>query len=333
MMNAPRVESVVPNAPAVAAPPWKKAALAVAVALSFGLPFLISDYTLFQSGQVCSYAIALLGLNILTGYNGQISLGHSAFFAAGGYTTAILIDRFGLAYGWTVPASGALCFAVGFLFGLPALRLAGTYLALATFALALSVPQILKHFGEWTGGTQGMVVPKPDAPPMLHLNSDQWIYYLTLGCLLLLMLVAWNLLRGRIGRAIVAIRDNPVASQALGINNALYKTLCFGLSAAYTGVAGSLAALSVGFVSPDSFTALLSITLLVGVVVGGLASIAGAVLGAIFIQFMPSAAYEISKAAPWAIYGVSLIICMYAMPGGAASLLTNVWRRAARRFR
>ena len=128
MMNAPRVESVVPDAPAAAAPPWKKAALAALVALACGLPFAISDYTLFQSGQVCSYAIALLGLNILTGYNGQISLGHGAFYAAGGYTTAILINRFGLAYGWTVPASGALCFAVGFLFGLPALRLAGTYL-------------------------------------------------------------------------------------------------------------------------------------------------------------------------------------------------------------
>jgi len=140
-------------------------------------------------------------------------------------------------------------------------------------------------------------------------------------------------LRGRIGRAIVAIRDNPVASQALGVHNALYKTLCFGLSAAYTGVAGSLAALSVGFVSPDSFSALLSITLLVGVVVGGLASIAGAVLGAIFIQFMPSAAYEISKAAPWAIYGVSLIVCMYVMPGGAAGLMSNAWRRATRRLR
>ena len=332
MMNAPRVESVVPDAPAAAVPPWKKAALAALVALACGLPFAISDYTLFQSGQVCSYAIALLGLNILTGYNGQISLGHGAFYAAGGYTTAILINRFGLAYGWTVPASGALCFAVGFLFGLPALRLAGTYLALATFALALSVPQILKHFDNWTGGTQGMVVSKPEAPPMLHLNSDQWLYYLTLGCLLLLMLVAWNLLRGRIGRAIVAIRDNPVASQSLGIHNALYKTLCFGLSAAYTGVAGSLAALWVGFVSPDSFSALLSITLLVGVVVGGLASIAGAVLGAIFIQFMPSAAYEISKAAPWAIYGVSLIVCMYVMPGGAAGLVSNAWRRASRRF-
>jgi branched-chain amino acid transport system permease protein len=319
--------------PAAAVQIWKAAGAVGLVAVACALPFWSSDYALFQYCQVYSYAIALLGLNVLTGYNGQISLGHGAFYAVGGYTTAILMERAGVAYGWTLPISGVLCFVVGFLFGLPALRIAGTYLALATFALALSVPQILKHFDRWTGGTQGMVVDKPDAPRLLHLTSDQWLYFLTFAILLLLMIVAWNLLRGRIGRAIVAIRDNPIASQAMGVHNALYKSLCFGLSASYTGLAGSLAALSVGFVSPDSFTALLSITLLVGVVVGGLASISGAILGAIFIQFMPSAAHELSKAAPWAIYGASLILCMYVMPGGAAGLLQRLWQRAARRLR
>src|SRR5260370_25039386 len=140
------------------------------VALACGLPLVSSDYALFQYSQVCSYAIALLGLNILTGYNGQISLGHGAFYAIGGYTTAILIERWGIAYRWTLPVSGVLCFVVGFLFGLPALSLAGTYLALATFALALSWPRILKHYDAWTGGTQGMVVPKPDSPHFLKLK-------------------------------------------------------------------------------------------------------------------------------------------------------------------
>jgi branched-chain amino acid transport system permease protein len=203
---------------------------------------------------------------------------------------------------------------------------------LATFALALSVPQILKHFDRWTGGSQGIVVPKPDAPKGLPLNPDQWLYFLTLAILLLLMLAAWNLLRGRVGRAIIAIRDNPTASQAMGIHNALYKSFCFGLSALYTGLAGSLAALSVGFVAPDSFNVLLSVTLLVGVVVGGLASVSGAVLGALFIQFMPNAALQISKAAPWAIYGAALIVCMYVMPRGAVGLLESLWRLARRRF-
>jgi branched-chain amino acid transport system permease protein len=307
------------------------AALALLV-LAFGLPFVSSDYALFQYCQVYSYAIALLGLNILTGYNGQISLGHGAFYALGGYTTAILIERWGIAYGWTFGVSAVICFVVGFLFGLPALRLAGTYLALATFALALSVPQILKHYDRWTGGVQGLVVPKPDSPGILRLGSDQWLYFMTLAILLLLMVVAWNLMRSRIGRAIIAIRDNPIASQTMGIHNALYKSLCFGLSASYTGIAGSLSALSIGFVSPDSFSAWLSITLLVGLVVGGLASIFGALLGAIFIEFMPSAALEISKSAPWAIYGLSLIVCMYLMPGGMASLIERIWQRVIRRF-
>jgi len=306
--------------------------IAGAVALVL-LRHVIGDYSNLQLATGAYYFCALAGLTLLAGQSGQISLGHGAFYAVGGYTTAILMERAGVAYGWTLPISGVLCFVVGFLFGLPALRIAGTYLALATFALALSVPQILKHFDRWTGGTQGMVVDKPDAPRLLHLTSDQWLYFLTFAILLLLMIVAWNLLRGRIGRAIVAIRDNPIASQAMGVHNALYKSLCFGLSASYTGLAGSLAALSVGFVSPDSFTALLSITLLVGVVVGGLASISGAILGAIFIQFMPSAAHELSKAAPWAIYGASLILCMYVMPGGAAGLLQRLWQRAARRLR
>lgn len=311
---------------------WKRMGALALTMLACALPFLSSDYALFQYCQVFSYAIALIGLNILTGYNGQISLGHGAFYAVGGYTTAILMDRWAIGYGWTLPASGILCFLVGFLFGLPALRLAGTYLALATFALALAVPQILKHFDRWTGGSQGIVVTKPDAPLGIPLNADQWLYFLTFAILLLLMLVAWNLLRGRIGRAIVAIRDHPVASLAMGVNNPLYKSLCFGLSACYTGLAGSLSALSVGFVGPDSFNVFLSITLLVGVVVGGLASISGAILGALFIQFMPSAAHEISKAAPWAVYGASLILCMHLMPGGAVGLLQKIGRRLERRL-
>jgi branched-chain amino acid transport system permease protein len=332
-VSAQPVEIVLPHGKTAASQKiLKRAALGALVAVACALPLFSSDYTLFQYCQVYSYAMALLGLNILTGYNGQISLGHGAFYAIGGYTTAIFIERWGIAYGWTLPVSGALCFVVGFLFGLPALRLAGTYLALATFALALALPQILKHFDTWTGGSQGIVVPKPDAPRGLPLNPDQWLYFLTLSILLLLILAAWNLLRGRVGRAIVAIRDHPIASEAMGIHNSLYKSFCFGLSACYTGLAGSLAALSIGFVSPDSFNVLLSITLLVGVVVGGLASVSGALLGAVFIEFMPNAALQISKAAPWAVYGASLILCMYVMPRGAVGLLETLWQRAIRRL-
>jgi branched-chain amino acid transport system permease protein len=214
-----------------------------------------------------------------------------------------------------------ICLVAGFLFGIPALRLEGLYLALATFALALAIPQILKYFEHWTGGSQGIVLSKPEAPWGLPLTPDQWLYFVALAVMLVLFLLAHNLLGGRTGRAIVAIRDNPIAAQAMGINTALYKSLTFGVSAAYTGVAGALSAVVVAFVAPDTFNVFLSLTFLVGIVVGGLASVAGPIFGGFFIQFVPNWAQDISKAAPWAIYGVFLILFMYVMPRGIAGAL------------
>src|SRR5436189_5611350 len=204
------------------------------VVLACALPFIVSNYRTFQLTLVLVYAIALLGLNVLTGYNGQISLGHGAFYALGAYSTAILIDHWNVPYPLTIIAAGVLCLVAGFLFGIPALRLEGMYLALATFALALAIPQILKYFEHWTGGSHGIVLSKPDAPAGLKLSSDQWLYFVTLVVLLVLFVLARNLLAGRTGRAILAIRDNPIAAQAMGVNTALYKSLTFGVSAAYT---------------------------------------------------------------------------------------------------
>ena len=306
------------------------AALLLAVC---ALPFLVSNYHTFQLTLVLVYAIALLGLNILTGYNGQISLGHGAFYAIGAYVAAILMDKFGVPYWLTVPVAGVVCLAAGFLFGLPALRLEGLYLALATFALGVSMPQLLKYPGleNWTGGVQGIVILKPDPPFGLPVNQDQWLYYFTLSVLLVMFLLGWNLLRGRVGRSLIAIRDQPIAAEAMGVNNALYKSLAFGVSAMYTGVAGALGAIAVQFVAPDSFNIFLSITFLVGIVIGGLASIPGAIYGAIFIQFVPNIADQISKAAPWAIYGVFLIGFMYLMPVGVAGAVRIVSARLRRR--
>jgi len=291
------------------------------------LPFLVSNYHTFQLTLVLVYAIALLGLNILTGYNGQISLGHGAFYAIGAYVAAILMDKFGVPYWLTVPVAGVVCLAAGFLFGLPALRLEGLYLALATFALGVSMPQLLKdkHLEHWTGGVQGIVIMKPDPPFGLPINQDQWLYYFTLAVMLVMFLLGWNLLRGRVGRSLIAIRDQPIAAEAMGVNNALYKSLAFGVSAMYTGVAGALGAIAVQFVAPDSFNIFLSITFLVGIVIGGLASIPGAIYGAIFIQFVPNIADQISKAAPWAIYGVFMIGFMYVMPVGVAGAIRIAW--------
>ncbi len=300
--------------------------------LAVALTFLVKDYHLFQATMVLSYAIALLGLNMLTGYNGQISLGHGAFYAIGAYTTAILMDRFGVPYWATIPAAGAVCLAVGYLFGLPALKLEGLYLALATFALGVVLPQLLKykHLERWTGGVGGIVLTKPDAPLGLPLSPDQWLYLFSLAVTALMFLVAHNLLEGSVGRAIVAIRDHAMASETMGVDNRHYKAMTFGVSALYTGVGGALSAIAVQFVAPDSFTIFLSISLLVGVVVGGVGSISGALYGAVFIMFVPSAAEKISKDAPWAVYGLVLLAFMFLMPSGVAGLIAKLRGRRRR---
>jgi branched-chain amino acid transport system permease protein len=312
-------------------------AFVLLAALACALPFLVSNYRSFQLTLVLVYAIALLGLNILTGYSGQISLGHGAFYAVGAYCAAILMDRFGLPYWATLPIAGAVCLVAGFLFGLPALRLEPLYLALATFALGVSMPQLLKykHLESWTGGVQGIVIAKPEPPawlagPGFTLNPDQWLYLFTLAVAALMFVLGWNLLRGRVGRALIAIRDHPIAAEAMGINASLYKSLAFGVSAMYTGVAGALGAIAVQYVAPDSFNLFLSIVFLVGIVVGGLASISGALYGALFIQFVPNIADEISKAAPWAIFGLFLIAFVYVMPAGVAGVVRLALRKRRR---
>jgi branched-chain amino acid transport system permease protein len=308
--------------------------LAVLLAVACVLPFVLSNYRTFQAALVLVYAIALLGLNILTGYNGQISLGHGAFYAVGAYVAAILMDQAGFPYWATIPVAGAVCLLVGFLFGLPALRLEGLYLALATFALGVSMPQLLKykHLEKFTGGVQGIVIVKPDPPAFLadlgiKLNQDQWLYFFVLAVAIVMFLIGWNLLRGRVGRALIAIRDHHTAADVMGINTSLYKSLAFGVSAMFTGVAGALGAIAVQFVAPDSFNIFLSITFLVGIVVGGLASLSGALYGALFIQFVPNIADEISKAAPWAVFGIFLIAFVYVMPTGVAGAVRMILAR------
>jgi branched-chain amino acid transport system permease protein len=296
------------------------------------LPFAVSGYRLSQFSPVLIYAIAMLGLNILTGFNGQISLGHGAFYGIGACTTAILLDKTGIPYWATVPIAGAICLSAGFLFGLPALRLEGLYLALATFALAVATPQILKFkgFDHWTGGVQGIQVDAPSVPFGLPLNTDRWIFYFCLIWTIALFVIAGNLLRGRTGRAIIPIRDHPLAAAAMGVDTALYKSLTFGVSAMYTGIAGALGALLSAYVSPDSFPVFLSIKFLVGSVVGGIASISGVFIGALFIEFTPNFADQVSKAAPDAIFGMFLIALMYLMPKGAIGLLDFIGVRLRR---
>jgi branched-chain amino acid transport system permease protein len=302
-------------------PVWRWAGIAALIAVAVVLPFTLSNYQVFQLTQVMIYAIAVLGLNILTGYNGQISLGHGGFFAAGAYTAAILMHRYGVPYWATLVPAALVCFALGVLFGLPALRFEGPYLALVTLAMAVAVPQLLKYFDDWTGGKQGLVLVKPTPPPGLGIDRDRWLYLLVLVVLLLAIRVAANLLNGRTGRAFVAIRDHPIAAAAMGINTARYKTLAFGASTSFTGVAGALAAIVIGFVAPESFTLFLSLSFLIGSAVGGIATIGGAIIGGFFIEFVPNLANDISDAAPWAIYGLTLLLFMYVMPRGVVGTL------------
>jgi branched-chain amino acid transport system permease protein len=294
--------------------------LATLIAAACVLPFILPSYLVFQLTMVLVYALALLGLNLLIGFNGQISLGHGAFFALGAYTAAMLMEHAGWPYWATLPAAAVLGGVLGYLFGLPALKLDGVYLALATFALGVVTPQLLKYKGleTWTGGSQGLVLQKPDAPFGLPLDADQWLYFFCLGVALALFAVAHNLLRGAMGLNLLAVRDNPIAAEAMGVDNARIKSITFGISALYTSVAGALSAISVQFVAPDSFNVFLSITLLVGAVVGGLSSLSGALFGAVFIQFVPRFAEQVSKAAPWAVYGAILLVLMLVWPAGVA---------------
>ena len=313
---------------------WAPWLVGLAVLLLAVVPTVtFSSYHLFQITMVVVYALAVLGLAILTGFNGQISLGHGAFYAIGAYTTAILMTNFDVPYWATLPVSAVVCAGVGFLIGLPALRLGGMYLALTTFALAVAIPQILKlnALENLTGGVQGLTIDKPDPPFGLGITGDQWLYLFCLAVACVLYLVAWNLVRGRIGRAMMAIRDHALAAEAMGINIAMLKTRTFAVSAMYTGVAGSLGAIVVAFVAPDSFSFLLSITLFVGLVAGGAASIVGTIVGAFFVEFVPNWAGDLSKAAPGAIYGALLIAMLFLMPQGAGGFLNAIWRRLVRR--
>lgn len=318
------VEDVVTEAPAVEAVPKRAMTLGtgtsvVVLLLLIAVPLFAKNFVIFQLTQLLYLGLAVLALNILTGGSGQFSLGQSAFYAIGAYVTAVMMEQFNVPYFLCLPVAAVLCFGAGFLFGQPALRLSGVYLALATFALATAMPQLLKlNFLEhWTGGVQGLVVTKPDAPFGLPMSQDMWLYYFTLVVVLAIYIFSVNLLRSRSGRAFMAIRDNEIAASAMGINVALYKTLAFGVSAAITGVAGGLSAIAVQFVAPDSFTITLAIQLFLGMVVGGVGWLPGSIVGAAFIIFVPNIAEGISKGLSGAVFGVLLFLVIYLVPHGA----------------
>jgi branched-chain amino acid transport system permease protein len=332
-MSAADEAEVIAEGQAVEAVPKRAMTLSTGTSLTVLLvllliPLLVKNFIIFQMTMLLIYGLAVLALNILTGGSGQFSLGQSAFYAIGAYTSAILMEDFNVNYALTLPIAGILCFGAGFLFGQPALRLSGVYLALATFALATAMPQLLKlgYFEHWTGGVQGLVVTKPDAPEylenalkMVHLkmSQDMWLYYFTLAITVGIYVASVNLLRSRSGRAFMAIRDNEIAASAMGVDVALYKTLAFGVSAGITGVAGGLGAIAVQFVAPDGYTITLAISLFLGMVVGGVGWLPGSIVGSAFIIFVPNIAEGISKGLSGAVFGVLLFLVIFLVPHGA----------------
>jgi branched-chain amino acid transport system permease protein len=291
------------------------AVTAAAVAL---LPFALSDYNRSQGATVAVYFIAILGLDIVTGYTGQISIGHGAFMAFGGYTTAILTHDHGWGDLATLPVAALVGFGAGVVVGVPALRFRGAYLALLTFALALAVPQVAKNYPGFTGGTEGLALPS---------HSGLWLYGVGWALCAVLLALAWVLLRGRTGRAFRAVRDSEVAAASSGVSLPVYKTLAFGISAAYAAVAGSLYVLVNNFVNPDIFGLTLSLYVLIGAVVGGLGSLWGVLVGAAFVQLLPiglTSSHGLSSQSVPVIFGAIVIGVMALLPLGAADLLHRV---------
>ena len=289
------------------------------------LPFVVSDFRTVQLATVGAYFIAILGLDILTGHSGQISLGHGAFMAVGGYTTAILMTDHGVRDIWTIPIAAGVAGGVGLLAGIPALRLSGLYLALATFGIAVCLPSVLRKFDHFTGGSSGITLfGRPTqtghGAGYLGLTNNRWLYALTWTIAVFAFLIAGWLLDSRFGRSLRAVRDSELAAVAAGVNRAVHKVAAFGISAAYAGAAGSLYAINVAYVSPDTFPIQLSLFLLVGAVVGFFGSIWGAVLGALLIQFLGDLVgviphVDTKQAGPTTFaFGAVLVVLMLLVP-------------------
>jgi branched-chain amino acid transport system permease protein len=317
---------------------WVTVVAVILVAYAFA-PRLVSDFHSRDLAEAGIFFIAIVGLNLLTGYTGQISLGHGALMAVGGYTTAALMVHEHWRDVWTIPLAGLTAGVVGFLIGLPALRLSGLYLAMATFAFAVAMPSLLRKFSGLTGGGQGLRMLE-DAPLQItglsgtvtifghSMTQNHFLYYLAWGIGLVGFLIAWLLVRSRVGRTFRAVRDSEVAATSAGINLAWTKTFAFAISGVYAGVAGGLLATQNQIVNPLTFTFLLSIVLLVGTVVGGLGSLPGMVVGAFFVEYLPDVSTHVSTApgVPDFVYGAAIIVVMILLPTGVGGLLKRVAR-------
>jgi len=332
---------------------WALRVVGVLIVAYIALTPLFRDLTPSELGELTDIAVlalAAVALNLLIGFTGQISIGHSAFFGLGSYTLAILVSEEGWSAGWTYPIAALLCFVVGVLVGIPALRLTGLYLALVTLALAQIFPALIRKFDDLTGGSAGIGGIQYDAPGWTGLESGrqgraEWLYWLALGTLVLGYLLVRNLVKSRIGRAMIAVRDNPTSASVMGVHVAKVKTVVFGLSAALAGIAGCTFALRQGQTTPDNlyFTILGSIIFLVVMVVGGAGSLLGPIVGA-FVYYridqysrevpdkswLPEAARDFLEGRPnlaTLVFAALLILLMFVAPFGIVGLARRLGRR------
>lgn len=289
-------------------------------------PWLAPRYFVFLGSVILVNVIVALGLNLLSGYTNQLSFGHAGFLAIGAYTAAILAIR----APWvpivlTLLAAGLVTAVVGLAFGVPCLRLGGLYLTMATLAFGFVVTEAILNLDGLTNGADGLRVPGARLE-LLALSADVTLYYLTAAVAVLMVAAAVNLVRTRTGRAFLAIRESEIAAQASGVPVAAYKTLAFGLSAFYTGVAGGLFAFVVGFLSPDAFDVFLSVDFVVMIIVGGLGSVPGSVIGATVVTLLHDGLAAFQNYRPL-IFGAILVACMLFMPGGVTRALGRMARR------
>jgi branched-chain amino acid transport system permease protein len=247
-------------------------------------PFLFKNYYVYMANYMAINIIVAIGLNLLVGYTGQVSLGHAGFFAIGAYGTIILMSKAHFPFLLALPAAALATALFGFLLGLPALRLEGPYLSIATLGFGLTITQVIGRLPLF-GGRQGLHAPDLIIGPW-HLDSDREFYYLLMTITVLLTIAARNLIKTKVGRAFVAIRDADVAAETMGVNLTYYKTLAFAVSAFYTGIAGGLYAFVLRFIEPEVFTLVMSIIFLSMVVVGGLGSILGSIAGACLLSWL-----------------------------------------------
>ncbi len=308
---------------------WQRAAFALFLLLALVLPFVLENYSIYTLALVGALAMAILGVNLLTGLSGQFSIGHGAFFAIGAYSTAIAMNHGGLSAYSALPVAAVVSFVSGFLFGWPALRLGLMHLILMTWGFSLVLPQVLKHevFQDWTGGVSGVYLDRPGPPAWLGLNDDQFWYFITLAIMVLFFWIAGNLINSRSGRALAAIRDNEIAAAPMGINVAMFKTTVFGISAMYAGIGGALTGLLADFVAPDSYGLFFSILLLIGAVTAGFRSVWGALTGSLLVVYLPAAAGNLSASVAVPPFGFVVLLVIYFMPDGISGLALRTYRR------